>query len=414
MGEYMAENPKITVVRESVRNIREGELEEAAHILHHEGLKRSLENSLYYIALTDIGRTALSKLAGGPFEDSRLRTSIGGLDLKGPVGLAPGWDKTGRGVLAMNAIGADFQVPGAFTWFEQAGQRMPRLFTFDEQIGDRGKSKSLNRYGFYNPGVRTGVYNLLRLRERTDLQGPIIGQVTLNKEFYEEANKDMIPQAVRQTVAELLPAVDGINLGLSSPNTKGMREAQNAHRFLYEIIMGAQDEIHRLSDKEVPLFVKGDGDGGTDRLDIYCELARESGCNLELINTTGLERIKSKYGAENEAGGLAGADPDYRNLAVDSVRYVYEQVGDKIDIVGVGGIGGPEVEGGLDQAISLMEAGANAVEFNTYFRTGGIRSFTNIKRGMAIWLDRQSDISNISEIIGRRTQRGPKIQQNKV
>jgi dihydroorotate dehydrogenase len=411
MGEYMAENPKITLARESLRHIRGGDLEEAARIMHHEGLKKGVEALLYYVALTDLGRAALSTVADGPFEDPRLRSSVAGLDLKGPVGLAPGWDKTGRAILAMDAIGADFQVPGAFTWFDQGGQRMPRLFTFDHKMGDHGKSKSLNRYGFYNPGVRVGVYNLLKLQERAGLQGPVIGQVTLNKEFYEEGNRNMIPQAVRQTIGELLPAVDGINLGLSSLNTKGMREAQNAHRFLYEIIMSAQDEIHSSPYPEVPIFVKGDGDGGTDRLDIYCELASETGCNWELINTTGLEQIKAKYGVEHEAGGLAGADPDYRNLAVESVRYVFEQVGDRIDIIGVGGVGGPEVEGGLSQAINLMEAGASAVEFNTYFRTAGIRSFTNIKRGMATWLDQQKDVNSITEIVGRGTKRGPKVKQ---
>jgi dihydroorotate dehydrogenase len=281
------------------------------------------------------------------------------------------------------------------------------LFTFDEHFGDHGKAVSINRYGFYNPGDKTGAYNILKLREKAEIVGPVIAQITLNKEFYEDASWKIIPQIVRLTARNLLPAVDGINLGLSSLNTKNMREAQNSKSFLYEIVAAAQDEIRSSSNDTAELILKGDGDGGPDRLDIYCELAQETGCHLELINSTGLAKIKTKYRAEEQAGGLAGADPDYRELAVASVGYVYQQVGDKVSIIGVGGVGGPEVYGGIEQATALIEAGASAIAFNTYFRTGGLKSFTNVKRGIAAWLDEQEDINKLTEAIGRKTKRGP-------
>src|SRR5439155_15408209 len=104
----------------------------------------------------------------------------------------------------------------------------------------------------------------------------------------------------------------------------------------------------------------GDGDGGEPRLEMYCNLVDRAGIDiLGLINSTALPHIKAKYGAENLPGGLAGADPDYRQLALDAVKYVYEAAGDKVDIVGMGGINS------ADTALNMIKHGASAVAVNT-------------------------------------------------
>jgi dihydroorotate dehydrogenase len=403
----MAENAQLSVTAEAYRNVAEGFVN-AGHALRHEGLKKGAEAGLHHLGNHYLGRAALELLAGSRGSDPRLATSLAGIDLTDCVGLAPGWDKQGKAILGLQAIGAGFITLGGFTLYLQPGNHLPRLFTFDRKFGDHGKLISINRFGFSSPGVGVGIRNIREQRERGEVTIPIFGQVTLNKEAYLPEHKHEIPDRVRQTTRALLPVVDGINLGLSSPNTSGMREAQDAFEFMYEVYMAAQDEIHKYNGgREVPLFGKGDGDGGTARWDIYCELSRQTGCHWELINTTGLERIKAKYGAKDVAGGLAGADPDYRKLGVDAVSYVYNQVGDKIDIIGAAGVGGPEYEKGDDQAMALLRGGASAVEFNTYMRTGGLKSFTHTKRGIIDSLDRENK-GSVREIIGIDTKRGAK------
>jgi dihydroorotate dehydrogenase len=318
--------------------------------------------------------------------------------MEGPVGIAAGWDKTGQTILGWQIAGANHITIGGVTLRPQKGNTMPRLRTFDEKVGDRGKSRSLNAYGFPSIGAPGVARNVGAQRDTGQVRIPIIMQATLNKEMYEEANRDGIPEVLAQTVREIAPVADAISLGLSSPNTLGMRDAQ-AYEFLLRNVETAQEAAGGL-----PVVLKGDGDGGTDRLDMYCEIALRTGVNLELINTTALRHIKEKYGAADLPGGLAGADPDYQQLAEDSVRYVFEAVGDKVDIIGMGGVNSGE------RAMKLVEAGASALGINTAVRQLGLRAINIIELGMSELLDSYPPRTRLLDVIGIHTERGPAKQ----
>jgi dihydroorotate dehydrogenase len=156
----------------------------------------------------------------------------------------------------------------------------------------------------------------------------------------------------------------------------------------------------------LPLGWKGDGDGGEKRLEMYAELLLENEFDYtSLINTTRLERILKKYGAEDLPGGLAGADEEYMQLAVDSVQYIYEAIGDKVDIMAMGGAGVPE------QAIRLARAGGSGIGINTGVATHLFRTITNVERA----IERSIPEGQIYfDIVGADTARGPKSKQVKV
>jgi dihydroorotate dehydrogenase len=370
----------IPIFRQALEHAAHGQFDAAGAVLRHEGLKRGFENGLYYMGYTAMGREIL-ELAGdtATVNQSRLHTHAGDLQLTTPGGLAAGWDKTGRSILAWQTLGASHITVGGIPFFPQAGNPLPRLFTFDSKFGDHGTSRSLNRYGFYSPGAAIVADNIRKQRDTAEVHIPVIAQVTLNKEFYDGDRLDMVPRMIAETIRKVAPVADAISLGLSSPNTKGMRNAQDDYGFMLRTVRAARETT------DLPLVYKGDGDGGEERLDSYCRLYEDTGLDgFEFINTTGLISIKKRYHAEGEAGGLAGADKEYQQMALDSVRYVRRQLGPNVIINGMGGINSGAA------AADMLEAGATMYSVNTYVREGGLRTFTGLSRGLVEQMDARS------------------------
>ena len=76
-----------------------------------------------------------------------LRTSLAGLDLPNPVGLAAGLDKNAVGVAPLLAAGFGFVEVGAVTPLPQPGNPKPRLFRLP------GHQAIINRFGFNSEGA---------------------------------------------------------------------------------------------------------------------------------------------------------------------------------------------------------------------------------------------------------------------
>lgn len=393
----MPESPNLTLMSESRRH-----LGEVVDIWRHEGLKKGAENLLHFAGGNALASTILEHLDGGVITDPRLATNLGGIDLQGPIGVGPGWDKRFITAKGWQHLGMRFLTGGGVTFMPQDGLAMPRLRTFDDRIGDHGTTISLNALGFNSPGIKTVIRNLAELRDQ-GLSIPIIGQVTVNKEYYLPENRKDIPRMIATTIRLLAPYVNGISLGLSSPNTFGMREAQDQADFINSS-MGAAREA-----TELPLEYKADGDGGTARLDVVVEAAIANELNIiALINSTALAAIKAKYGAADMPGGLAGGDRQYMDLAVDSVRYVYEAAGGQLDVHGLGGVGYGESPSW--QALRLLKGGASAVSVVTGIRPLKHRSARTVERGILKELDdNYPKVTNLGQIVGIDTKRGSKI-----
>jgi dihydroorotate dehydrogenase len=397
----------VTLSGETMRQVNEA-WQDISAIWLHEGAKNALGKVLYQAGKHELGRLAIEKLANRVY-DPRLATRIGGLALGGPTGLGAGHDKPGYNIQAWQAAGANFLVEGAVTWDEQHGNPMPRLYKFRRTIGDWGMNVGLNAMGFNSPGREIFAQNVSEQRQIAQVDIPVIIQVTVNKELYDERQRHIIPQRIADTISYIEnyseeSLADGYSLGLSSPNTFGMRDAQT-EAFLYEIIMRAMEAANGK-----PLDLKGDGDGGEQRLETYCELIDSTGLPIiSLINTTALENIKAKYGAANKPGGLSGGDPEYQQMAVDAVRFVYEAKGDKVDINAHGGIAGPQAN---EQAIRLIRAGGSSLGKVTDIPRHLLRTITTTDRAVQAELDSEQaktgKVVYLEDIIGADTRRGPK------
>ncbi|HEV8036532.1 MAG TPA: dihydroorotate dehydrogenase (quinone), partial [Yoonia sp.] len=101
---------------------------------------------------------------GGPVTSPRLCTTLAGLDLPNPVGLAAGFDKNATALHALSRTGFGFLEVGAATPRPQPGNPKPRLFRLTE---DRA---AINRFGFNNDGMEAIA---ARLAQRPN--GAVIG-----------------------------------------------------------------------------------------------------------------------------------------------------------------------------------------------------------------------------------------------
>ncbi len=244
----------------------------------------------------------------------------------------------------------------------------------EQECGTCGNPKYLKRCNVcntamskldYNKGVDQLVYNIYKQREKGEITVPVILQLTLNKEFYSGNLGYSLGAALVETAKRALQlvdgtrVVDGISLGLSSPNTAGMRLSQDQGLREAGVLNEALNAVAytiKAIDSDMTLIYKGDGDGGEERLNIYAQMIEMQGEHyvdaLELINTTRSPDILACYGIpRNLEGGVAGNDEAYKKLALEAIRYVYERVGSVVDIIGTGG--------GANQAFEMIEAGAS-------------------------------------------------------
>src|ERR687893_2432073 len=96
------------------------------------------------------GRSALARRAARRalrVRDPRLRTTVAGMELENPLGLAAGFDKNGRAARMLGALGFGHVEIGSVSAHPSDGNPRPRLFRIPE---DRGIVVS---YGVPNEGA---------------------------------------------------------------------------------------------------------------------------------------------------------------------------------------------------------------------------------------------------------------------
>jgi dihydroorotate dehydrogenase (fumarate)/dihydroorotate dehydrogenase len=149
------------------------------------------------------------------FDDDRLAVDAAGLRFRHPVGLAAGFDKSGRAAPFWAALGFSHVEIGSVSAEPSAGNPRPRLFRIPE---DRG---IVVNYGLPNDGCR-------RVAERlAEVQLPVplgINIVNTNRGQGGPCETDQaIVTDYVQSVRTLQPVGDYLSLNLSCPNTKDGR-----------------------------------------------------------------------------------------------------------------------------------------------------------------------------------------------
>ncbi len=309
----------------------------------------------------------------GPVTSPRLATTLAGLALPNPVGLAAGFDKNAVALAALARAGFGFLEVGAATPRPQPGNPRPRLFRLTE---DRA---AINRFGFNNDGAEA-IAARLAARPRDAVIGLNLG-----------ANKDS-PDRAADFAAVLRrcgPLVDFATVNVSSPNTERLRDLQGKAA-LAALLAGVMESRAALP-RPIPVFLKIAPDLDAAGLEDVAEVALSSGIDAVIATNTTLSRDGLKSAHRGEAGGLSGA-PLFERSTRTLARLSHLTEG-RLPLVGVGGIGSAE------DAYAKIRAGASAVQLYTAMVFQGIGLAARIARGLDALLVRDG-YRTLAEAVG--------------
>jgi len=320
-----------------------------------------------------------------PRADPALAVEALGLRFEHPLGLAAGFDKGEVIAPGLFALGFSHVEIGTITPRPQPGNDRPRLFRLPEH------QALLNRMGFNNDGAEVCAERLAALAS-ADRPGVLGVNVGRNKSTpNERAEEDYLA-----CIDRLHAHADYLVVNISSPNTPGLRQLQS--RDALERLLGACAERARGLPVPKPLLVKLAPDLADEALDEAADVALAVGAAGIVATNTTLQRpgAVAMHPRAGEAGGLSGAP--LGPLSLHAIRRVRSRVGDRIPIVGVGG-----VMSGAD-AYERIRSGATLVQAYTGYIYGGPGFVRRVLRELGELL-RRDGFSRLADAVGADVRR---------
>ena len=302
-----------------------------------------------------------------------LKTSIGGLELDSPIGLAAGFDKNAEAVDPLLKCGFGFVEVGAVTPEGQPGNPKPRLFRLPKD------QAVINSFGFNNLGMDI-VSSRLAKRSEKGIVGVNLG-----------ANKDS-DDRIKDYVKVLKccgPFVDFATVNVSSPNTENLRNLQekNSLNNLLDQVMTSREKLKN----KVPIFLKIAPDLSLNQIDDISEIALKMQIDAVVATNTTLDHQGLKSDVKNKKGGLSGRPLFSKSTWV--LANLSRRLEKKVPLIGVGGIASAQ-----DAYVKIL-AGASAVQLYTGLVYNGIGLVTKINKGLSEILSQQNK-TNLSDIVG--------------
>src|SRR5215831_4606411 len=278
-----------------------------------------------------------------PFQPSSKPKTLFGLNFPNPIGLAAGLDKNGVALPAWAALGFGFIEIGTVTAKAQPGNPKPRIFRLPAQ------QALINRLGFNNDGAGVIADRLRSLRNSGRWPSVPVG-INIGKSRatpLERATDDYL-----YSFRLLWDLADYITLNISSPNTPGLRELQEAEKLsalLYAI--GKEGGTVRK-----PLIVKISPDLSGIELKAILAVCEENGVSGIIATNTTMDHF-SIAPQLDQAGGLSGAP--LRDKSTALVREIAAR--STIPVIASGGIFDAE------SAQEKFQAGAQLIQLYTGF-----------------------------------------------
>ncbi|MFC4001103.1 quinone-dependent dihydroorotate dehydrogenase [Prauserella oleivorans] len=316
---------------------------------------------------------ALARLSSAPPALAALRriyavdapVTVFGIRFPNRVGLAAGMDKDGRALAAWPALGFGFVEVGTVTRHAQPGNPKPRLFTLADS------DAVINRMGFNNAGAEALATRLARTGKPSVPLGISIGKSKVTP--IENAVADY-----QASLRALHPYADYVAVNVSSPNTPGLRTLQD-RASLTDLLAALRATTRELSPAApIPLLVKVAPDLTDEALGELLQVCTDHDVAGIIATNTTLSRdgvAPSGTGIAGQPGGLSGRPLAAR--AREVVRFVRAQTGDRLPVIGVGGITSPR------DAEAMLDAGASLIQLYTGFALHGPGLVRRINRTLA-------------------------------
>jgi dihydroorotate dehydrogenase len=324
-------------------------------------------------------------------DDKRLATRAFGLNFPNPVGMAAGFDKNAEVPDALLRLGFGFVEVGTVTPMPQAGNPRPRVFRLDADTG------VINRLGFNSQGA-AAVLTRLAARAASSPsplpsgEGRGGGIVGINVGANRDA-PDRVADYV-QLIERFAPVASYVTVNVSSPNTPGLRDLQQAAA-LDDLLARVVDARERVAPKAgaTPVLLKIAPDLLLADLDEIVGIARSRRVDGLIVGNTTVSRPASlrERGKANEAGGLSGR-PLFP-LATRMLAEAYVRAEGVFPLIGAGGI----YSGGA--AMAKFRAGANLIQLYSALVFRGLGLIAEIKSALIDALNRDG-LDNLSELVG--------------
>ncbi len=326
-------------------------------------------HSLSLLAL----RSGLAPLPG-PVDMPRLHTTLAGMALLNPVGLAAGYDKNATAIAPLSRAGFGFIEVGAATPLPQPGNDRPRLFRLTE---DRA---AINRFGFNNDGMKA-----IGARLAARVPGPVPVGLNLG------ANKTAQNRAAdfATVLTRCGPYVDFATVNVSSPNTERLRDLQG-RAALAELLRRVMEARIALA-RPIPVFLKIAPDLTPSDLHDIVEVASAARISGIIATNTTISREGLKSASRGETGGLSGAPLFEKSTRL--VAQLSQLTQGMMPLIGVGGVGSAE------QAYQKIRAGASAVQLYTAMVYQGLSLVPDIAQGLDALLARDG-FANVAMAVG--------------
>ena len=271
-----------------------------------------------------------------------------GLEFPNAVGLAAGFDKNGDAWPAAAALGFGHVEIGTVTLHAQPGNPKPRAFRYPAE------EAVINRMGFNNAGAAALAAKLAKLSVPGRRKIPL--GINLGKS--KVTSLDHAMDDYLGSFRLLADHADYVVVNVSSPNTPGLRELQDAS-WLKPLLAALVNEngVRVAAGKpRRPLLLKIAPDLSFHQIDAALGVIDELKLDGIIATNTTLAR-PGRFAVINQAGGLSGRPVQRRSTQI--INYISRATNGRLPIVGVGGI--------MDEASAgeKMDAGATLVQLYT-------------------------------------------------
>ncbi|MCY3668930.1 MAG: quinone-dependent dihydroorotate dehydrogenase [Gemmatimonadetes bacterium] len=325
-----------------------------------------------------LGRHLLASLFA--FADARLATQVGGLHFANPLGMAAGFDKNGRVIQALAAMGFGFVEVGSVSAHPSAGNPRPRLFRLplDEAI--------VVNYGVPNDGAAV-------VADRVS-QRPIAVPLGINL-VETNTGQAIAPDAVvAELAAALVPFVGRasyIAFNLNCPNTTGGVSPFSGGEHLRDLLR----ECAAINDLP-PIFLKLTAHTDPARLSWMLEtvdpFAFVKGFIFNLPPGTNYPLKSPAHLVGPLPGTLCGRP--VQALIDETVRFWYGRIDrQRHAIIGVGGISSAR------DAYRKIRLGASLVQLYSALIFRGPGVVRQINAGLARLLERDG-FARVADAVG--------------
>lgn len=325
--------------------------------------------------------TALSALYG--FRDPRLEIDVCGIRFPNPIGLAAGFDKSGRAIHALAAIGFGHIEIGSISADPSEGNPKPRLFRLPQ---DRA---IVVHYGLQNDGAEAVAARLAHKKLAIPL-GINIVKTNRGIKAPPESENEILSDYVR-SVRTLKDLGDYLCLNLSCPNTEMGRDFFS-DRHNTARLLAALSEL----DVHCPVFLKVSPLGGVRAIEEL--LAAVEGVDFVSGFVFNLppgkpSSLSTPPRILNRMPGAVSGKP-VEQLINNCIREMYRRMDrTRYRIIGVGGVFSAE------DAYRKIRLGASLVQLMTSMVYEGPGIVKRINQELPRLLER-GGFENVAQAVG--------------